>query len=180
VTEFFANLNLLIIFLLIGGVGFLFLLVSLVVGDLFEAAGFDLDFDGGDGGFGILDSRVLSVFITAFGGFGAIGVQMGWGALGSSLAGLAGGIIFGAAVSLFGRFLYSQQATSSFSTNALVGRTAQVTVAIQAGQIGQITCRVGEERVEKIARTRDGAEIPLGTIVKIEESSANRCREVKS
>lgn len=168
-TEFFANLNLLLIFLLIGGIGFLFLIVSLIVGDLFDAIGFDLDFDGGDGGFGVLDSRVLSVFMTAFGGFGAIGVQAGWGALSSSLAGLAGGAILGAAVSLFGRFLYSQQASSSFSTNALIGRTAQVTVEIKAGQIGQITCRVGEERVEKIARTRDGSELPLGTIVKIEE-----------
>ncbi len=66
------------IFLAIGGIGFLFLLISLIVGDIFEAIGFDLDF-GLDAShdFGIFDSRVIGVFLTAFGGFGAIGTSIG-------------------------------------------------------------------------------------------------------
>ena len=47
--EFIANLNLLVLFAIIGGVGFVFLLISLIVGDVFEAVGFDLD-GGADGG----------------------------------------------------------------------------------------------------------------------------------
>src|SRR5687767_14315050 len=107
-------MDLLTLFIVIGGVGFLFLLASLVIGDIFEALGVDFGF-GGDAGtdFGLLDSRVLSVFITAFGGFGAIGVQMGLGALLSSLVGLLGGVIFGGVVSAFGRFLTSQEASST-------------------------------------------------------------------
>ncbi len=164
--DFFAELNLLALFVIIGGVGFLFLLVSLVLGDLFDMAG--VHFDGPDSGdFGFLDSRVLSVFITAFGGFGAIGVQLGWGALLSSLFGLLGGGIFGGIVSLFGRFLFSQQASSSVTDDDLIGRTAQVTVAIKEGQVGQISCRVGDERVEKIARSTGGEELKAGTVVKV-------------
>ncbi len=166
--DFITTLNLLTLFLIIAGAGFLFLMISLVVGDVFEAVGLDLDFDGSPDGFGFLDSRVLSVFVTAFGGFGAIGVQLGWGALASSLFGLLGGVMLGGGVSLFGRFLYNQQASSSVSSNQLVGRTAQVIVAIKPDQIGQISCRIGEERVEKLARTRNGEEIKVGSIVRIE------------
>ena len=84
--EFIANLDLLALFAIIGGVGFVFLLISLVVGDVFEAAGFELH-AGADADFGLLDSRVLAVFLTAFGGFGVIAVQSGFGAVGSSVAG---------------------------------------------------------------------------------------------
>ncbi len=165
--EFVSNLNLLALFAIIGGIGFVFLLVSLVVGDIFEAVGFDLD--AGDSGldFGFLDSRVLAVFITAFGGFGAIGVQIGFGAIGSSLIGLLGGVIFGGVVSLFGRFLIGQQASSSVTDDDLIGKTAQVAVGIKQGQVGQISVRIGDERVEKIARSKDGEEIKVGAIVRV-------------
>ena len=167
--EFITNLNLLVLFAIIGGVGFLFLLISLVVGDVFEAVGFDLD-GGADGGtdFGLLDSRVIAVFLTAFGGFGVIAAQNGLGAVGSSIAGLIGGIVFAAVVSVFGRFLIGQQASSSVSDEDLVGRTAQVTVTIKPGAVGQITAKIGDERVERIARAKDGREMATGSIVKVD------------
>jgi membrane protein implicated in regulation of membrane protease activity len=163
------SFDLLTIFLIIGGIGFVFLLVSLVVGDIFEmfGGGPELNVDS-NLDFGFLDSRVLAVFITAFGGFGAIAAQMGFGAVVSSFAGLLGGVMFAAVVSVFGRFLIGQQASSSVTDNDLLGRTAQVTVAIKPGAVGQITCRIGDERVERIARTRDGSEMEAGTLVKID------------
>lgn len=167
--DFVSNLNLVLLFAIIGGIGFIFLLISLVVGDIFESIGFDLD-GSPDGGvdFGLLDSRVLAVFITAFGGFGVIGAQQGFGAFMSSLIGLLGGVLFGAAVSVFGRFLIGQQASSSVTDEHLIGRTAQVTVAIKVGTVGQITAKIGDERVERIARTKGGIELPAGSIVRIE------------
>ncbi len=155
------------LFLLIGGVGFLFLIASLVLGDLFEYFESGHSFDGA-GDIAVLDSRVLSVFITAFGGFGAIGVQLGFGAIGSTIAGLGGGVVFGGLIALFAKFLTNQQASSSVTANQLVGRTAQVTVTIKPDQLGQITVRVGEERVEKLARAINGAEIKIGSIVRID------------
>lgn len=167
--EFITNLNLLVLFAIIGGVGFLFLLISLIVGDVFEAVGIDLN-GSADGGtdFGLLDSRVLAVFLTAFGGFGVIAAQNGIGAMGSSVVGLLGGVVFAGVVSVFGRFLIGQQASSSVSDDDLVGRTAQVTVAIKAGAVGQITAKIGDERVERIARAKDGAEIVAGSVVKVD------------
>lgn len=168
--EFITSLNLLVLFAIIGGVGFLFLLISLVVGDVFEAVGFDIDggADGGGTDFGLLDSRVIAVFLTAFGGFGVIAAQNGFGAVGSSIAGLLGGLVFAGVVSVFGRFLIGQQASSSVSDETLLGRTVQVTVAIKPGAVGQITAKIGDERVERIARAKDGSEIATGSIVKVD------------
>jgi hypothetical protein len=161
-----TTFSLMTIFLAIGGLGFLFLLISLIIGDLFDAVGFN--FDGPNSDFGVLDSRVISVFLTAFGGFGAIGVSMGYGAFAGTVSGLLGGVIFGALVFYFGRFLNSQQSSSSVSTESLIGRPAQVIVGIKPGQVGQISCRVGEEKVEKLARTVSGEEIKAGQMVRID------------
>ncbi len=159
--------GLMAILLVIGVIGLLFLLVSLIVGDVFEAMGFDFGLDASHD-FGIFDSRVIAVFLTAFGGFGAIGAMLDYGAFGASLFGLLGGAAFGAIVFYFGKLLYSQQSSSSVSAESLIGRTAQVIVGIKPDGLGQISCRVGEERIEKLARTTSGEEIKAGQLVRIE------------
>lgn len=168
--------TLLTIFIVIGGIGILFLLISLVIGDLFESLDFDFDleFDGGDGGsFGVLDSRVISVFLTAFGGIGAVALQFGYGGLLSAIFGIGSGVALGALVFAFGYFLHTQQASSSVTERELVGRTAKVIVKIQKGTVGQISCRIGDASIEKLARSRDGSEIKRGDTVFIEEVTAD-------
>ncbi len=166
--------GLMTIFLAIGAVGFLFLLISFVVGDLFDLLGFDFgaDMDSGHD-FGVFDSRVISVFLTAFGGFGVIGTSVGYGTGGSSLFGLLGGVVFGAIVFFFGKFLYNQQSSSSVKMEDLIGRTAQVVVGIRPDQLGQISCRIGEERVERLARTNGDMEIKAGQSVRIDSISSD-------
>src|SRR5688572_25481640 len=157
------------VFLAIAAIGFVFLLISLIVGDIFDSLGFDTGVDGGADGHGLLDSRVISVLVTSFGGFGAIAIQMGMGIVASSLIGLAGGVVLGGLVSLFARFLHQQQSSSSVGAAQMIGRTAQVVVAIAPGSLGQISCRVGEERIERLARSRDNLEIKAGAMVRVEE-----------
>ena len=168
-SDFFSNINPLMVFLAIAAVGFVFLLISLVVGDIFDSLGFETGLDGGADGHGFLDSRVISVFVTSFGGFGAIGIQMGLGIVVSSLLGLAGGVVLGGLVSLFARFLYKQQSSSSVGTAQMIGRTAQVIVSIAPGSLGQVSCRIGEERIEKLARSKDNREIKAGAIVRVDD-----------
>lgn len=156
------------VFLVIAAIGFGFLLVSLIIGDLSDLLGFDVG--GADAsGHGFIDSRVISVFVTAFGGFGAIGVWAGMNTVLSSLIGVAGGVILAFVVSLFGRFLVSQQASSSVNAQQLIGRTAQVVVTIPAGGVGQVSCRIGEERLERLARASDGGELKHGALVRIDD-----------
>ena len=54
------------VFLAICAIGFLFLMVALVFGGVFDFFEVDHDFD--TGGPGIFSSRVMAVFVTTFGG----------------------------------------------------------------------------------------------------------------
>jgi len=168
-VDLFASISALTVFLGIAALGLVFLVVSLLFGGLLDDFGLHVDAGGGVDAHGIVDTRAVAVFVTAFGGFGAIGVRSGLGVVPGALLGLASGFVLGGAVALFARFLLAQQSTSSVSGTQLVGRTAQVMVTIPAGGVGQISCRVGEERVEKIARARGGAELKSGALVLIEE-----------
>ncbi|HEU4391927.1 MAG TPA: hypothetical protein VFV34_29340 [Blastocatellia bacterium] len=169
-SEFFSNLSAFTVFLSIAAIGFLFLLVSVIFGDLFGHDfdhGFDHDMD--HGGPGLLSPRIISVFITAFGGVGAIAISQGYRVFPASAFGVAAGFVLGGLVYFFARFLYSQQATSTISTSDLVGRTAQVIVGIPAKGVGQVRCLVGETMIDKIARSSDGGEIASNSVVKIEQ-----------
>lgn len=159
------------VFLAIASIGFLFLLISLVFGEIFDHFDFDhdIDHDLAHGGPGFFSTRVMSVFITAFGGFGAIGVHNGYSILASSAMGFGGGMVFASLIYVFARFLYSQQASSTVRVSDLVGRSAEVIVAIPPNNLGQIRCLIGESMIEKMARSRDGSPIPFNAIVKVEE-----------
>lgn len=170
--EILSQISAITIFLGIAGVGFLFLLVSLIFGELFDLFGdfdHDWDHDLGHGGPGFFSSRVLSVFVTAFGGIGAVAVSRGYTVFASSLIGFVGGVLLATPVYIFARFLFSQQASSLVQVSDLIGRTAQVTVAIPAGNVGQIRCLLGDAVIEKTARSRDGSAIPFNTLVRVEE-----------
>ena len=102
----------------------LFLMISLIIGDIFDAFDLDVDFDtdvdldvdadfdrSGGSGVGIFDSRVISVFLTAFGFIGAIALKFGFGAIVSSIFGIGSGILIGR-IYLCIRILFaSQEAT---------------------------------------------------------------------
>jgi membrane protein implicated in regulation of membrane protease activity len=170
----FAGFSAFAVFLGIASIGFLILVVSFLSGELFEhgdLAGHEADFHGdlhGEAGVSILSTRILSVFITAFGGFGAIGIHLGYSTELSTVIGVAGGLVFGTIIYLFASFLFSQQASSEIRVSDLAGCIAQVTVAIPRAGVGQVRCTMGESVVEKIARSQDGEQIPLNTLVKIE------------
>ena len=159
------------VFLAIAAVGFVFLLISLVFGGLFEhfEFGHDLGHDLGHGGPGFFSVRGIAVFVTAFGGVGAIGTYRGYGVFASSGFGFISGIAVATIVYVFARFLYGQQATSTTTSADLVGRTAQVSVGIPDHGVGQVRCLVGEIMVDKIARSRAGNAIAFSSLVKIEE-----------
>jgi hypothetical protein len=164
--EFLPPLSAFTVFLAIAAVGFLFLVVALVFGEVFDF--FDHDADVDVGGPGIFSTRVIAVFVTAFGGFGAIATKYGAEPVVASLIGLASGVVFGGAILAFARFLYGQQASSEVRSADLVGQSARVIIAIPANGVGQIRCRVGEELVDKIAQSRDGAAIAEHASVKVE------------
>jgi|SRR5688572_11533039 len=168
-SDLISNLSSFGVFLAIAGVGFLFLLIALLFGELFDHIGVDADHGFDHSGPSFLSVRGISVFVTAFGGIGAIGVRYGLSTAGASVAGVAGGFFFAWIIYLFAKFLYGQQATSSLSDADMLGQNCRVTVAIPAGGLGQVRCRVGDELVDRIARSRSGEAIAENAPVRIEE-----------
>ena len=167
----FSQFSAFTVFLGIAAVGFVFLLISLLLGEVFEHFGdtaFEHDHDLGHGGPSFFSARIMSVFITAFGGFGAIATNYGYGVLPSSGVGFASGLFFASLIYGFARFLYGQQASSDVRSSDIVGRTARVIVAIPAGGVGQVRCQIGEDLMDKIARASDDGAIPENTAVKVE------------
>lgn len=155
------------VFLAIAAIGFLFLVIALFFGELFEHFDFSADHELGHGGPGFFSTRILSVFITAFGGFGAVGTYYGFGVLGASGVGFLSGFFFACLIWAFAGFLYSQQASSDVRVQEVVGHVARVVIAIPPGGVGQVRCQLGEQMVDKIARSSDGAAIPDNVAVTV-------------
>ena len=162
-----ASTSAFVTFLAIAAFGFVFLIGSSILGDLFEHGDFGHDADGHGAGPSLLSSRILSVFVTAFGSFGAIGIHIGYGVGVSTAMGFGGGVLFAGVIYVFASFLYSQQASSHVHTGDLVGNTAQVSVTIPKGGVGQVRCTLGDTVVEKVARAASNEEIPVNTLVRI-------------
>ncbi|MCS7026336.1 MAG: YqiJ family protein [Bryobacteraceae bacterium] len=168
-AELFPSLSAFAVFLILGGAGFLFLLVSLVFGEILEHFG-DLDQGGGlHEGPSLFSPRVISVFLAGFGASGAIASAYGASPLLASGIGFASGIALAAVIFVFAKFLFGQQATTSVDSADVVGQLARVVVGIPRDGLGQVRCKVGESLVDRIARSKDGAPIPENATVKIEE-----------
>jgi hypothetical protein len=161
-----------LIYSAIAAFGFLFLLVMLFVGELFgdhDVAGHEVAADHDAGGPGVFSARIMASFLTSFGVGGIVGRYYGLSHPASSGVGVAAGVVMSSLVYQFAKILYSQQASSELHMTGVVGRFAEVSVAIPAGGIGQITLSSGGERTEHIARSADGSAVPRGSQVVIRE-----------
>ncbi len=163
-----------LIYAAIGAVGFIFLTVMLVVGDLFggdhDAAGHEIGVDQVDaehGGPGIFSVRIMAAFLTAFGVGGVVGRYYDLSHPASSGLGVLFGFAMATVVYQFAKLLHSQQASSEIKMVSLVGQTAEVSVAIPAGGVGQVTITMAGERSEHLARAAGADALPRGIEVVI-------------
>ena len=154
-------------FLLIGGIGFFMLVLTWILGELFDLghglAGFfgehvgDVSVEGHhlelghhvEGG-GMpapspLSSRVIFAFMTAFGGGGAAASVYGLSTLPSVGIGLGSGLVIGGLVYGLTLAVFRQQATSGFEVASLVGKSGRVVIAIPAGGTGQVSVADGTD-----------------------------------
>jgi hypothetical protein len=83
--------------------------------------------------------------------------------------GFLSGLGCAGAIYSFARFLFSQQATTESKTSDLLGKAARTIVAIPAGGVGQVRCQIGEELIDKMAKSKDGIAIAENTIVLVEQ-----------
>lgn len=168
-----------LVYAVIGGVGFLILLVMLILGDVggdhelpsgdVDAGGFEAGHAefGHEGGPSVFSLRIMSAFLTAFGVGGVVARFMDLSHVAASAIGVAAGVVMAGIVYQFARILYGQQASSEVKMATLVGQSAQVAIPIPRGGVGQVTLVAGGERTMQIARSRDGEPIAAGADVTI-------------
>jgi hypothetical protein len=132
-------------FIVIGAIGLLLLLLSLVLGEIFDGllGAFDADAGGG-----VFSGPVLGAFLASF-GFGAALVMFatGVGATAGALGGLASGVVVGGIALVMTRTLINMPTDETVTTRGLEGSPAIVITAIPDGGYGEVTVRHhGEQR----------------------------------
>jgi hypothetical protein len=166
-----------LIYAAIGAVGFLILLVMLVLGDVgggdHEVSAHEAVLEHADsldpGGPSVFSVRIMAAFLTAFGVGGVVGRYYNLSHPAASGVGVAAGIVMAGLVYQFAKMLFLQQASSEVRVSSLLGRTAEVSVAIPANGVGQVSLVASGERIEHIARSQGGGAVPRGTAVIVKE-----------
>ena len=166
-ADWFAHVSQFTVFLALSSLGFLFLVLALFFGEIADHLDGDADHDFGHGGPSFFSVRILSVFITAFGGFGAVATHYQFGVLGASSIGFLSGATFAGLIYAVASFLYRQQASSDIHSQDVVGQLARVVVTIPKDGVGQVRCQIGEQLLDKIARTKDGVSVAENAMVTI-------------
>lgn len=161
--EFIVGGQAMTAFLVIGAVGLALLLLSLVLGELFEGllGGFDVDAGGG-----IFSGPVLGAFLASF-GFGAalIMYSTGAGAGAGALGGLASGLVVGGLALVMMRTLVNMPTDETVSTRGLEGSQGIVITTIPDDGYGEVTLRHHGEQRKYNARA--GARVVAGTQVRV-------------
>jgi hypothetical protein len=160
-------------FLTIFGVALVLLIVTFVIGEIFDLGDGGADHAGGELGHSPspFSSRIVFVFATAFGGFGYIGGAMDWPVWLAALFAIGGGLTV-AAGTFFAIVMPMSRSQGSTDVHEadFAGLDGQVTSEIPAGGLGRVTviAPTSKARVGLAARSADGERIPFGATVRIQ------------
>lgn len=149
-------------------------------------AGADADHDMHGGGDGwdawmpFLSLRFWSYAAAAFGLIGAIGTAWSGMAPAAVLAAaVTGGLVAGWAVFLLIKLARRGEASSSASSNDLLGKDARMLVGFSETQPGKVRLQVKGETIDMLAFSDSGAPIPAGEDVVVLNVEGNRLRVAK-
>lgn len=146
------------IFLVIGIVGAVLLIVSVLLDGIFDL------FDFGDGP---LSLTTIAAFTAIFGfaAFGTVGAGASTGV--AAVVGAVAGVVGGAAAWWLSRLIRSAESTTTVSSDELVGSEASVVLSIPAGGLGEVALVRHGERISLAASTPAETAIPRGSRVRI-------------
>jgi hypothetical protein len=166
------------------GLGFA-LLSGLLAGVFTGHAGAHIDTSGhmdtvGDGGsidgshssghvhYSPLSPVSIAMFISTFGGVGILVKNAGFPLLVHIPVAAFSGILVGGLVSYaFYRIMLATQASSHARENEAIGAQAEVTIPIPHVGLGEVAYVLRGSRYTNPAKTVDGKELPVNTLVKI-------------
>ena len=163
-----------LIFAVVGMVGFFFLLVSALFGGDDHAGEVGHDHDMGHEGPSPFSLRVISMFLTGFGAVGAVSMAYNLGYPISAGLGVVMGVVLGFAAFKLIQFFMRQQASSTVDDADLLGVIGEVSIAIPAGGQGQVGLTVKGQRKYPTARAAGDKAIDQGAAVKVIHSAGNQ------
>ena len=142
-----------------------------------EVSGHDLahDVDHPDVRLSPLSPITIATFITTFGGTGVIINSLTHlsPVLGLFISAVSGVALAGVVFLIYVRVLGAVQSSSEVRAGELVGQSAEVSVSIPEGKLGEIMLVARGTRVKSPARSVDGQPVPRGTRVEIVEEAGN-------
>ncbi|MGH2556018.1 MAG: NfeD family protein [Actinomycetota bacterium] len=148
------------------GIGLGFLILSIVLGDIFDF--FDIDI--GDAGVPI--APVFLGAVSAFGAGGLIAIEaFGFGTGGSITMGLATGAAVGVLVGLLFALLGRQEGKEGFELGKLVGERGRSTLAMGPGRTGRVAVHFAGMTRSLTATSKE--EIPAGEEVVVRDVVGN-------
>lgn len=147
-------------FLVIGGVGLLLLVATLLLGDLVDGLvdGFGPDW---------LSGTAVAAFLAAVGFGGALAVQAGLGTGAASAVGVGAGAGAGVLVGLLTRSLTRDGAGSTPTSASLVGADATVVSDVPADGYGTVALVVAGHPTRLNARTAGDLPLRTGSVVRV-------------
>ncbi len=147
------------IFLIIGIVGAILLLLSVLLDGVFDL------FDFGDGP---LSLTTIAAFTAIFGFTAFASVGAGATTSAAGVIGAVAGLIGGAAAWWLSRLIRRAESTTSITSEEIVGSEASVVLAIPVGGLGEVALVRHGERVSLAATA--AAAIPRGARVRVTQS----------
>lgn len=141
------------VFIVVGVIGLLLLLSSLLVGDLLDSIVDAIDIDTG----GFLSGPAMGAFLATF-GFGAalINYNTDWGKGASALGGIGSGVVVGGIVGLVTRALINTPTDPALRAADLLGARATVVTRIPPDGFGEVTLVRGGQFLKLSARADSG------------------------
>jgi hypothetical protein len=151
-------------FLIIGGIGTILLLLSVLVDDVLDGI-----FDNFDFGDGYLSGPTIAGFLTALGFGGALATYAGLAMLPAAGVGVVAGLVVGGVAGAVTRSIIRMPTDATPTTGALEGLDGVVVTLIPENGVGEVMVRIGGQPVKLTART-NSAIINTGTPIRVTQA----------
>lgn len=141
------------LFLILGVVGIVLLVASLILDDLLDSV-FDSLFDSFDAG-GYLGGPAIFSFLAAFGFGGALALNAGIPGAGAVAIGVAAGLGLGAGAGFITRSLMHMPTDTTVAAAHYVGVRGTVITPIPSDGLGEVSITIGGQPLKLSARSAD-------------------------
>lgn len=144
--------------------GIILLLLTLILGEIFDV--FDFGFDIGDGA-GPFSGPVLGIGLTAFGAAGMLTRVYDWPTLLGAITAGVSALAFGGLGWWMLALIHRQTGSTDQTMSSMAGRLGEVTTRITPEGIGEVLLTSSDSTRHVLARSKDGQDIPPGTVVRV-------------